>query len=247
MMIGNISLWHQLRQSACPTTAPIDGVFGTEAVTFIGLPALCLAPFAGASWWWVVLIVSSLLAMGHRTPLFRWTHWLHQRIPARYTYVVGLSLAMLALAGYQSFSAAGQRLVLLLQGLSLLFTLPRLWPMTPYCQRWECPSQAFDTPLTRFLSAKNGRVSGLPYPLRTGQINRIRTLGYNGGSQSQAMAQARGDPNPHGSGAHDWFALKEDGPALDAYGVRYAYTYRRLSGTWRPTSIPHLYENRRLS
>jgi hypothetical protein len=57
------------------------------------------------------------------------------------------------------------------------------------------------------------------------------------------MAQFREDTNPNGSGAHDWFALNEDGEQLDKYGVRYAYTYRPLSGKWQPTPIPHLYEN----
>ena len=118
--------------------------------------------------------------------------------------------------------------------------------MLPYCQRWERRSQAFDTPLTRYLQSCGGtpgRGSGLPYPLRTGQVNQLHTLGYNGGSQTKWMAEFRHDPDPNGSGAHDWFALNEDGEALNAYGVRWAYAYRPLTGKWKPAGIPHLYEN----
>lgn len=251
MDIGNVPITRMLSNLLSPTVEPIDGVFGPEAMTFIGIPALVCLPFAGWSWWWVVAGLATVLAMGRHTPVFRWTHWLHLRCPARYTYFVGLSLAMLAVDGYQSFSAAGQQLVLLLQSVSLLLTLPRLWPMKPYVQRWERPSQAFNTPLTRYFAScggsATGRVSGLPYPLRTGQINQIMTLGYNGGSQATWMARFRRDSNPNGSGAHDWFPLNADGPALDWYGVRWAYTGRRLVGKWCSTPLPRLYENRQAS
>lgn len=243
MELGNIPLWIQLRNMVWPSVEPIDGVFGPEACTFIGLPALLCAFFAGYSGWWIVLGLSVLLSMGKHTPLFGWTHALHLRIPARYCYFVGLSLGMLAVVGFRSLAPPFQQLVLLVQSLHLILTLPRLWPMSPYVQRWEQPSEVFNTPLTRFLAGKSGRVSGLPYPLRTGQINQIHTLGYNGGSQAAWMARLRQDPNPNGSGGHDWFSLNEDGPLLDWYGVRYVYTYRPLSGKWQPTSIPHLYEN----
>ena len=245
MDIGNIPLSRMLRNLVAPTVEPVDGVFGPEAMTFIGIPALSCTFFSGGSWWWVVAGLSAVLAAGCHTPVFRWTHRVHLRCPARYTYFVGLSLAFLAVEGFRHLPTKTQGLVLLLQSLSLLLTLPRLWPMLPYVQRWERPSRALDTPLTRFLSEpkQTGRVSGLPYPLRTGQVNRIQTLGYNGGSQARWMAAFRQDTNPNGSGAHDWFALNEDGKRLDRYGVRWAYTYRSLTGKWHPTSIPHFYEN----
>lgn len=243
MELGNIPLWVQLRNACWPSVEPVDGVFGPEACTFIGLPALCLVPFAGHSFWWIPLVIAMSLAMGKHFPLFRWTHYFHLRIPARYCYFVGLSLAMNSLEGCRHLTEHGQRFMLLAQGVSLLWLLPRLWPMLPYVQRWERPSRAFGTPVARFLFGEGSRVSGLPYPLRTGQVNQIHTLGYNGGSQAKWMAKFRNDPNPNGSGAHDWFALNDDGDALDAYGVRYAYTYRPLTGKWKPTPIRHLYEN----
>ena len=246
MDIGNIPLSRMLRNLVAPTVELVDGVFGPEAMTFIGIPALYCTFFSGWSWWWVVATLSAVCAMGSHTPVFRWTHQVHLRCPARYTYFVGLSLALLSVMGFRHLPEAWQRLVLLLQSGSLILTLPRLWPMIPYVQRWERPSRALDTPLTRFLADRPrrlGRVSGLPYPLRTGQVNRIHTLGYNGGSQARWMAAFRQDTNPNGSGAHDWFALNEDGERLDRYGVRWAYTSRPLRGKWQATAIPHLYEN----
>lgn len=240
---GNIPLSRMLRNLIAPTVEPIDGVFGPEAITFIGIPAVGCALWAWTSWWWVVLGLSTVLAAGSRTPVFRWTHRAHLRLPARYTYFVAVSLAMLAIEGFSVLTTKQQLVVLFLQGVSFLLTNSRLWPMQPYVQRWQRPSEAFATPLARYLAGKPGRVSGLPYPLRTGQVNRIHTLGYNGGSQAHWMATLRQDENPNGSGMHDWLALTADGQALDAYGIRYAYTARPLRGKWHPTELPHLYEN----
>lgn len=243
--LGNIPLTRLTSNLVYPAVHPIDGVFGPEAMTFIGLPALVCTLLAYSPFWWVVVGVSTLLAMGTYTPLFRLTHRLHLRIPARYCYFVSLGLAFLAIEGFATLTPSWQRIVLFLQAAHLVLVLPRLWPMLPYVQRWSRPSDVMDTPLTRFLGTHLGgwRVSGLPYPLRTGQVHGFRTLGYNGGSQAQWMATFRGDTNPNGSGGHDWFALNEDGDKLDWYGVKYAYTYRPLTGKWTPTAIPHLYEN----
>ena len=150
---------------------------------------------------------------------------------------------MLAIQGYLYLSTyltdRQLGILLLLQAWDLSMSVGRLIPTDPYCQRWERPETAYSSPLATFLTGKSGRVSGLPYPLRTGQVNRIKTLGYNGGSQAQWMADLRGDPNPNGSGAHDWFALEEDSDKLDWYGVEYAYTYRPLKQPkWEPTPIP---------
>ena len=118
-----------------------------------------------------------------------------------------------------------------------------LWPMELSTQQPERPSGALSTPLGRYTQAHPQRTSGLPSPMTTGQLTRTRTLGYNGGSQLAGMAEFRNDTDPMGSGGHDWFALNEDGPTLDTYGVRYAFSYRTLRGKWMPTPIPHLYEN----
>ena len=241
---GSIPLWRLLKGTVWPDLNPVDGVFGVETLTFVGLPAmLCLIAVKPGGFWWGVLAVSMLLSMGRHTPLFRLTHRLHLRLPCRYTILLSISLVTLTIQGFSSLSLSTQRAAILLQIIHLAIVLPTLLPMTPFVQRWSYPSDAFSSPLASFLEGKSGRVSGLLYPLRTGQINRIMTLGYNGGSQPRWMAEFRGDGNPDGSGAHDWWALNEDGEALDRYGVRWAVTQRPLSGKWIPSQLRRVFEN----
>mgnify|MGYP001583740737 FL=1 len=253
--MGNCSPLMLLRGLLCPRwRGQADGVFHPEINCYIGYVALGLAWFSPWSWWHGVLLVSVLLAMGKHTPLFRWTHWGHLRIPARYCYGINLSLAFLAIQGFhvvsQWLTETQLTLLVLLQAWDLAMNVGALIPTTPYCQRWEQPARVFNTPLTRCLMriTHGYRVSGLSYPLRTGQVNRIRTLGYNGGSQAQWMAAWRGDTNPFGSGAHDWFQLASDSPRLDQYGVKYAITRRPLRAPkWRLTSFPHVWENHQVT
>lgn len=249
--LGNVPLnalwWGLVWPTRLEQEGQVDGVFYPEVVASIGLPALLLACLGSSPFWWAVCLLSLLLAMGKHTPLFRWTAPLHLRIPARYVYFVGLSLAFLSIEGFSSLSNylnSYQLAILLALQCASLLTHASLWPMGRWVQRWDRPSRADRHPLVSYLrSSPSGRISGLPYPLRTGQLHQLHTLGYNGGSQARWMATLRGDENPNGSGGHDWFATGLDGPSLDAYGVRWAYTYRPLRGKWHPTPILHLYEN----
>ena len=229
------------------TPTPCDqtrGLFFPEVCVFTGWLPLLSAWYAPWSYWHGVLLIGVVGALGHWMPP-------GFRLPARFCWLIGLSVAMLGLHGLATMALSLRVLTVLIltQAASLLLACWTLLPMSPFCQRWERPSVAFGTPLARYLqhTAHPGRVSGLPYPLRTGQINRIHTLGYNGGSQPRWMARFRRDRNPDGTGAHDWFALNHDGPLLDWYGVRFACTLRPLphrSSKWQPTPFPHLYENR---
>lgn len=92
MALGNIPLSRLLRNLVAPTVEPVDGVFGPEAMTFIGLPALLCLLVAPWSVWWVLAGVTGLLAMGTHTPLFSLTSWAHLRIPARYCYWVSVKI-----------------------------------------------------------------------------------------------------------------------------------------------------------
>ena len=221
----------------------VDGVFHPEAVCYVGIAPLVLLLLARHPLWWLVLVLSISLAMGRHFPLFRWTHWIQLRNPSRYCYFISLALGFLAIEGFRQVSSTWQALILCVTAADLCFASSYLWPMRPYAQRWERPSAVFDTALTRWLTShltNRDRVSGLPYPLRTGQVNRITTLGYAGASCPQWMRHLR-------RGTHDWFLEDEDGQRLDDYRIRYAYTYRPLNGKWHPTQIPHLYQNTALS
>ena len=217
----------------------VDGVAPSETQCYPGMVLLLGVLLAPLSWWHGVLLLSSLLAMGRYTPLFDWTARLHLRIPARYSYLVNLSLLMLGLSGWASRSLTSHGLVvLLLAAWELLVRFPSLSPTTPYCQRWMKPSDALVMPIAQFLQThlREARVSGLPYPHRTGLLGQFRTLGYNGASQPQWMASLR-----PGEGGHDGVA--SDAP-LTVFGVKYAYTLRPLHvPQWRPTFMPHLYRN----
>lgn len=242
VLLGNLTLRHLAFGLLTPRSLTrVDGLFHPEGVVYIGLFPLLFLPYARSWFWWSVAVVSALLAMGKHTPLFRWTHWCHLRIPARYGYFFSLALAMLALEGLARLHLPERTLIVLvlLHAFDLCMNNSRLMPMTPYTQRWQKPSTAFQTPLTGLV----GRISGLPYPLRCGHIPRLYTLGYAGGGQLKTMAKARNEQDPNGSGGQDWFLRQLDGPALDRYGVRYAYTYRPLTGKWRSTHLPHLYDN----
>ena len=249
MAIGNITLrglfWGLVWPRRLDRQGQVDGVFFPEVIASIGLPGLLLAFWGGVNgFWWALACFSTMLAMGKRTPFFRMTHKLHLRNPARYCYFVGLALAMLAIEGFQKLPTTNlQMLVLLAQAVSLILAHSSLVPMTPYVQRWERPERAFNPPMVMYLRSHLGahRVSGLPYPLRTGQIHGFQTLGYNGASQPRWMAAFRGE------GAHDWFqgCFGEDMDLLDWYGVKYTYTMRPLKPPrWVSTGIPHFYENR---
>lgn len=250
--LGNVG-WKALIAHVMGTSRHdwVDGVAFSEVTCYPGLLNLVAAGCCSLGWWHGVLFLSALLAMGKHTPLFRWTQHVHLRIPARYCYLVNLSLVMLALGGFSRFLSFlppyFHPFVIFLGAWELMTRLPRLSPTAPYCQRWMKPSNALAMPVAQFLQVHLGayRASGLPYPHRTGLLAQIRTLGYNGGSQPKWMAELRGDTNPNGSGAHDWFAMEHSTSFLNWYGVKYASTMRSLlPPQWAPTRIPHLYENR---
>lgn len=250
--IGNVPFWRLVRGLLGPTRDTVDGVIFSETVTYIGLIPLAILiwrPFSGVPPHpgielpsVGILILSVLLAMGNRTPVFKWLHPVLLRIPARFCYWISMSLAMLVVGGLRDL-----QLPAWLSGLYVLDLATRVAPLTPtypFAQRWETPSHVFQSfPLCRRLRQCSGRVSGLPYPLRTGQVTHTPTLGYNGGSQTKWMKRLRNDDTEVGAGAHDWFATRDDGPLLDRYGVRYAYTMRPLkSPKWKKIG-PRLYEN----
>ena len=215
------------------------GLFFPEVCIFAGWLPLLSAWYAPVSYWHGVLLLGVLGATGRWMPP-------GFRLPARFCWLISVSITILGLHGLPYLPVSQVVLILLvgLQAFSLLLASWMLLPMEPFCQRWERPSQVFDTCLTRFLARSLGRVSGLSYPLRTGQINRIHTLGYNGGSQPTWMQRLRRDRTVDGAGAHDWFLTRGDGTFLDHYGIAYALTSRTLRHPkWKKTSLPWLWQN----
>lgn len=209
-----------------------------EKTWYPGLSALFLA-FYSTSRIWPLLIISLLLSLG----LF--SKYL-PRISYRWLFTVQFCLGWMALSGLTRVEASLVPLILFLQAFDLYWHNSRLIPTLPFSELPKKPSWAFYNPLARYLSNSLGehRVSGLPYPLFTGIINKFRTLGYSGGMQLSLMAKFRNDTSANGSGAHDWFKLKNDGEDVDRYRVKFAYTRKGID--WLPTPIKYLYENPRI-
>ena len=153
------------------------------------------------------------------------------RLPKRWMYLTIIILFLTSIHGNVPLW------LLLIHATDILRNRRQLIP-SPYIETARKPSLFFGTTLARFLENCKGRVSGLPYPLYTGAINRIKTMGYCGCMQNKLMSKWRG-----GDDHHDWFQYHEDSPALDSYRVQYAYTRKKIG--WNYTGIKNLYRNPR--
>ena len=212
-----------------------------EKTWYVGLSAIILT-FYSTSRINLLLPISILLSLG----LF--SRYL-PRISYRWLFTVQFCLGWMAASGIANLrlSPSQSMLLLFIQAFDLYWHNSRLIPIFPYAELPKRPLQAFKCHLTAFLEANlkpQNRVSGLPYPLFTGIINNLKTLGYSGGMQLKLMAKWRNDKSPNGSGEHDWFRSNKDGVALDRSRVKFSYSRKGLD--WAITPIKHLYKNPRM-
>ncbi len=241
--IGKIKPLHILTCILPILNVPEDVGFW-ETSCYVGIVPLlligrCLFQGSVTSQVWMLGVASYILAMG------AFSQWF-PRIPARWLWTFQFSLGWLAVSCLHNLYLTGVWAwsLLAIQAYDLWYHNRQLLPTRPYCELPNRPSFAFNTELTRFLEGCQDRVSGLPWPLFTGHINKIKTLGYSGGMQLKLMAKWRNDTNPNGSGEHDYFRSNNDMEALTRYRVKYAYTSKKID--WLPTLIPNLYRNRAL-
>ena len=237
--IGTVPWWHFISVFH-PIKTSLNGVGYWEMAYYCGLLAPILACFT-TSRVWPLTLISTLLMMGlfaSRLP----------RIPARWSFSFQFALGWMATSGFNNLCIDSKVWlgIILVQAFDLYWHNREYIVTHPYSELPQRPSWAFNTPLTRYLEAHLGdnRVSGLPYPLFTGHVNRLRTLGYSGGMQLKSMAKFRGDTNPNGSGEHDWFKSNTDGERLDQYRVSFAFSRKKLD--WPSTPVPDLYKNPRI-
>lgn len=229
---GNMPLSNLLYLFKPRPASQVDGLFFPEYALYAGMLTPILALFSSSWHQWAALILFTLLAMGRHTSLFRLTHKLWGRIPARFCYFISLTACFMAIDGASHLPVQLQWGFLLFTALDLCLTNPRLWPMQTFTERSAKPQSAYWTPLTRYLSGKVCRVSGLPFPNRTGQIQAIRPIPYAGGMALQATHDQLGISDPNGEDANH---------RLDTVGVGYAHTHRQLLYPWTKTEIPHLW------
>lgn len=236
--IGKVPWWHPITL-LFPTKKCFSGVGYWEMAYYVGIVPLVLI-FASSSRAWIICVVSYLLMIGIGAKFF-------PRIPARWCFSFQFAIGWMAVSGLNNLHLPEKVLVCLclIQAFDLIWHNSRLIPTLPYSELYQKPSWAFNNKLTRYLKEHlndKERVSGLPYPLFTGHINGISTLGYSGGMQLKLMAKFRNDKNPDGNGSHDWFKDNEDDGRLTKYNVRFAYSRKKLD-KWIPTKIKHLYLN----
>ena len=238
--IGKVPWWHFVSVFK-PNRTSLNGVGYWEMQYYCGILVPILALFS-TSRVWPLLLMSASLMMG-----FMAAHL--PRIPARWSFTFQFALGWMAVSGFNNCCIDSKLWLsmIVLQAFDLYWNNSKLLVTEPYSELPQRPSWAFNTPLTRYLEANLGdyRVSGLPYPLFTGHINRLRTLGYSGGMQLKLMAKWRGDTNPNGSGEHDWFKGHQDSELLDRYRVRFAVTSKKPDN-WLPTPIRNLWRNPRV-
>ena len=127
--------------------------------------------------------------------------------------------------------------LILVQSLDLWIHNKEVMPARPFVELWQKPSRAFNNKLTQYLDKHlgEGKVSGLPYPLFTGHINRFKTIGYCGSMQTKEMYAWRQ------SFKHDPFMDGVDVNDLTKNGIKYAYSRKKLD--WIRTSVRNLYLN----
>ena len=239
--IGKVPWWH-FASLVFPKAFrfSINGVGYWEMSYYIGLiPLLTIWYTRSAA---VILLLIALLLVlgvcGKHLP----------RIPARFLYTFQFALIWCAITGLANLNLSNHvvAILCLIQAFDLWHNNSPLLINHPYAELYNKPSYAFNTRLTRFLETNlgNNRVSGLPYPLFTGHINRLKTLGYSGGMQLKLMAKWRHDDNSDGSGQHDFF--KSSGDIHDLERVcKYAYTTTRIP--WKPTGLKDLWRNPNIS
>lgn len=212
-----------------------------EKSWYIGILPVILALFS-TSRIWPLFILSLVMSRGYFGKYL-------PRVPERWLVLTQFSLGWMAVSGLYKLHLSVDQIALLLfiQGFDLYWHNKSLIPTLPYAELYNRPSRAFKTQLTTFLESHlkpDERVSGLPYPLFTGIINNIKTLGYCGGMQLKLMAKFRGDTDPNGAGAHDWFKLKGDDEALDRHRIKFSYSRKRID--WPSTSCKRVYQNPRI-
>lgn len=238
--IGMVPWWHPVSLLVPKLLRHnLNGVGYWEMAYYVGIVPLGLLAFSSSSWALIIGVVSYFLMMGVGRRFF-------PRIPARWCFSFQFALGWCAVSGLINLHLTERVLagLCLIQFFDLIWHNADLIPTSPYSELYNKPSRAFNTRLTRYLKGVKGRVSGLPYPLFTGHINELLTLGYSGGMQLRLMAKWRMDRNPNGSGGHDFFRDNVDGECLDRARVEYAYTPAKIN--WEPTEIPRLYRNPRL-
>ena len=236
--IGKVPWWH-FASLVFPKAFrySINGVGYWEMSYYVGLIPLFTIWYTRSRAVWLG-VLSVLLMLGCLRKYL-------PRVAARFSYTFQFGLIWSALTGLHNLGLPDHVLAVLclIQAFDLWHNNSPLLVNHPYAELYHKPSWAFNTKLTRYLEANLGdnRVSGLPYPLFTGHINKLKTIGYSGGMQLKLMAKWRHDECSDGSGQHDFFKGDGNPDGLDIARVKYSVTSTKLD--WKHTEVSNLYLN----
>jgi len=199
---------------------------------YVGIIPIMLLPFA-TSRIWPLTVLSALFSLGLCKGYF-------PRVHERWLVVLQFCIGWMAVNSLNNLKLNTAQLILLtgLHIFDIFWHNRECLPPRPYCELWQRPSRVFNTNLTRYLESNLGdyKVSGLPWPLFTGHINGLRTIGYCGSMQTKDMWEWRK------SFRHDPFIDGVNPDDLTKHRIKYSYS-RKKPDKWHPTPIRHLYRN----
>ena len=202
---------------------------------YVGVIPIMLLPFSTSSVW-LLAIVSCLATLGMGKRFF-------PRVHERWLIVLQFSIGWMSVSALNNLNLDVAQLyaIVILHAFDLYWHNREALPPRPWCELWQKPSRVFNTKLTQFLEQNLGdyKVSGLPWPLFTGHVNRLKTIGYCGSMQTKAMWAWRK------SFRHDPFIDGVNENDLTRNQIKFAFSRKRLD--WPKTPIRYLYRNPSIS
>lgn len=230
--MGSISPLNLIRGFITYPMQNLGGIQHNEAAFGIGRVAIIVLILSitnkGVTLFECLFLISLYLMMGKyvKAPILF-------RCPVKWAYLMTVSAAFII----AHMSIHIPLALVLIQMLDILLNHRRLLLDNSQWAVW--PEQVYSSPLVRYLEENvNGhKVSGLPFPLRSGYITGIRGIGYLGGSSTKERAKLFGTGG-EGSPCHDWFYMKEDGNCLNRYGIKFAYRPMKKLNPWKWSKTP---------
>jgi len=198
----------------------IDGVEYTDYAYYV-TPLVVFFCFFGIGHSWLLLIPAIILSLGGRT--FKFLGRFMSRYPCRWGYFAMLAILLIGVNGLYNLELNNIQLVVI-DVLLMILLLPNmsLIPNYPFNQWSKKPSEYFETSLLKYLEefAKGFRVNNLPYPVYSGQINHIETLGYTGGNHLIENYYFLKLPK-EGVAPYNWFDYNDDNVLVEKVRIKY--------------------------
>lgn len=193
---------------------------------------------------WILLLISIALSFGKG--LFKLFNKLMCRFPHRWAYFATMAMVVLGVDGLRNWGLTEIQLIccIVLLGIYLIPNISHIkhYPFSQWIRR---PSKVFNTPVLKYLEkhANKSLINNLPYPVYTGQINHLNTLGYTGGNHILLLGYLLNIPL-QGYAPFDYFKFNKDGNLVDTLHIKYHVGYRPSKNEkWMKIRGLNLWEN----